>query len=155
MSCSSCRRITSFLILSLLEISSMLLNHFIFADKTLLLSSFPKDRHSDLFIQILFIYLFDSITSCWLFTARWMNEWINVHDYSDTITANCCRDTVQMLWVGSLEKCCFQLLTEAGQWQRRPDTSWQGVPGTCGRHWKCPVVECGSASWRHDFDLIW
>ena len=83
-------------------------------------------------------------------TSWWMNEWMNVHFYSDAIIVNCCRGTVQMLWVGSLEKCCFQLLTEAGRWRRRPDTSWQGVPGTCGRHWKCPVAECGSASWRHD-----
>jgi len=93
--------------------------------------------------------------SGWLCDAlpvwRWMNnEWINVRDYSDTITVNCCRGTVQMLWVGSLEKCCFQLLTEAGQLRRRPDTSWQGVTGTCSRYWKCPVAECGSASWRHD-----
>jgi len=51
------------------------------------------------------------------------NEWINVHYYSEAITVNCCRGTVQMLWVGSLEKCCFHLLTEAGQWRRRPDTS--------------------------------
>jgi len=75
---------------------------------------------------------------------------MNVHYYSDAITVNCCSGTVQMLWVGSLEKCCFQLLTEAGRWRRRPDTSWQAVPGTCGRHWKSPVAECGSASWRHD-----
>ena len=45
-----------------------------------------------------------------------MNESINVHYYSDGITVNCCRSTVQMLWVGSLEKCCFQLLMEAGQY---------------------------------------
>jgi len=30
---------------------------------------------------------------------------MNVRDYSDTITVNCCTGTVQMLWVGSPETC--------------------------------------------------
>jgi len=89
----------------------------------------------------------------WARQAVWiMNEWINVHDYSDTITVNCCRGTVQMLWVGSPWKSVVfsRWRKPANDWQRRPDTSWQGVPDTCSCYWKCLVAECGSASWRHD-----
>ena len=46
----------------------------------------------------------------------------------------------------SVKHCCFHLLVKAGQWQRVPDTGWQGVPGTCGGHWERSVVKRRSAS---------
>ena len=93
--------------------------------------------------------------SCSLSRFPWSmasNEWMNVRDDSDTITANCCTRLDLVHWVSVGRKrhvklYCLQFLVKTRQWRHGPDTGDRhGVPGTCGHYWKRSVAKCRLAS---------